>query len=48
MLSGMAVIGVGMFVVLAASNRKLRNASLSSALTLALQEMDPSKDEGVK
>ena len=48
MLGGMAVLGVGMFVVLAASNRKLRNASLSSALTPALQEMDPSKDEGVK
>ena len=48
MLGGMAILGVGMFVVLAASNRKLRNASLSSALTPALQEMDPSKDEGVK
>ena len=48
MLGGMAILGVGMFVVLAASNRKLRNASLPSALTPALQEMDPSKDEGVK
>jgi hypothetical protein len=43
-LSGMFVLGVGMFSVLLASNRKLRNLSLSSLPALS----GDAEDEGVK
>jgi hypothetical protein len=46
MLCGMSVLGIGMFAVLIASNRKLRNSPLSPALPLL--EAAQGGDEGAK
>ena len=48
MLCGMSVLGIGMFAVLIAANRKLRNSSSSPAFLPEGEGQGEGKDEGVQ
>jgi len=48
MLCGMSVLGIGMFAVLIAANRKLRNSPSSPAFLPEGEGQGEGKDEGVQ